>query len=169
MTGWIMNRPFLWAHNNTGPQTKVVQPKAAVCHECGGYFTLAGLRMHENTAKCKLAKIAKPLSIEAEVEYNRVKASSKHVVVKNVALAISRRGLAEVCGLEKAGTKLMHTDMECYILDQYWVHEWVYLIWNKYNEKGYTRQAYQLFENLGTLSEEDRESEIGMLILSMYG
>ena len=141
--------------------------KPVVCHECGGYFTASGLRMHAGSAKCRLNQRARPLQLEVEKEHARLKSKGKHVVVTNVALALERRNLEEVCGLEKAGTKLLHTDLNCYILDQYWVHDWVYRIWQRYNQQGYTRTAYSQFEKLAQLSERDRQAEIGMIMLHM--
>jgi hypothetical protein len=142
---------------------------AVVCHECGGYFTPSGLRMHSGSEKCRLAKLAKPLKEQCETEYASMKAQRKAVVVKNVALAISRRDLQGMCGLELAKTKLMHTDLECEILDQHWVHEWVYLVWKHYNKAGYTRAAYKKLEELKAMTIPDRESEIGLLMLNIYG
>lgn len=97
-----------------------------------------------------------------------MRAKSKAPVVKNVASALYRRNLEDMCGLEKASTKLMHTDIDCTVLDEYWVYEWVYRIWKQQNDSGYTRTAYALLEELNEMSQEQRESEIGIIMLGMY-
>jgi hypothetical protein len=155
----------------TKKQRKMIQANSkidtVVCHACAGYFTPSGLRMHMGSEKCRLATIAKPMKEAVTKEYSKRRAIGKHPIVKNVALALKRRNLETLCALELAPTKLMHTDIDCSILEQYWVSEWVYRIWERYNKSGYTRQAYVLLENLSTLSVQDRESEIGLLLLQM--
>jgi rRNA maturation protein Nop10 len=144
-------------------------PDTTVCHECGNYFTPSGLRMHAGSEKCRLTKIATPMRMSTEKEYTRRRMTGKHPVLTNVALAIKRRNLEDMCGLELAPTKLLHSDISCAILDQYWVNEWVYRIWQKYNKNGYTRQAYVILENLKGMPTKDRDSEIGLILLDMYG
>lgn len=97
-----------------------------------------------------------------------MRAKCKSPVVKNVASALYRRNLEDMCGLEKASTKLIHTDIDCLVLDEYWVHEWVYRIWKQQNDSGYTRTAYALLEELNEMSQDQRESEIGIIMLGMY-
>lgn len=125
--------------------------------------------MHTGSEKCRLAQVAIPLKASTEAEYKRMKQKGKKVVVKNVALALARRGLQDICGLEQVGTKLMHTDIDCTVLEQYWIHEWAYLIWARDNARGYTRAAYQILEELKSMSIEDREIEIGLLMLNING
>lgn len=151
---------------DTNPKKKL---DAVVCHECAQYFTPSGLHMHTGSEKCRLAKIAKPMSESAQAEFDRMKQKGKHPVVKNVALALQRRRLESISGLEKAPTKLMHSDIDCVIIDQYWVEGWVYNLWKKHNKIGYTRAAYSMLEGLNKLSLEDRESKIGLILLNMYG
>ena len=95
--------------------------------------------------------------------------NGKAPIVKNVAKAICSRKLESICGLDKVKTRLVHTDIDCYALEEYWVDEWVFRIWDKYNKEGYTRKAYTLFEKLKSLSKDDRDSEIGLILLDMYG
>ncbi len=147
----------------------ISRPEAVVCHECGNFFTPTGLNMHRGSEKCRLAKEAKPLKVATNKEQDRMRARGKAPIVKNVASALYRRNLEGMCGLERAKTKLMHTDIDCTVLDEYWVHEWVYRIWKEQNDSGYTRNAYTLLEKLNELPKDQRESEIGLIMLGMYG
>lgn len=142
---------------------------AVVCHECGNFFTPSGLRMHEGSEKCRLTKIARPLREATVEECKRMSSLGKAPIVKNVASALFRRNLEGLCGLEKASTRLMHSDMDCTVLDEYWVHEWVFRIWEKHNTEGYTRKAYALLESLNEMSQDQRDREIGLIMLGMYG
>ena len=142
--------------------------ETVVCYECGNYFTPTGLSMHEGSEKCRLTKLAKPLKVETLEEQARMQAKGKACIAKNVAKAIHSRNLSEMCGLEKAKTKLLHTDMDCAVLEEYWVHEWVFRIWEQQNRTGYTRTAYSLLENLNRMPKDERESEIGLIMLGMY-
>jgi hypothetical protein len=144
------------------------RPEAVVCHECGKPFTPTGLAMHAGTAKCRLTQRSVPLKAETEKEQERMRAKSKAPVVKNVASALYRRNLEGMCGLESASTKLIHTDVDCLVLEEYWVYEWVYRIWKQQNDSGYTRTAYALLEELNEMSQDQRESEIGIIMLGMY-
>lgn len=148
----------------TRPRTEAV-----VCKECGGYFTPLGLRMHEGTNKCNLNKRARPLTESVEKERKRMEGKGKVPVVKNVATALFRRNLEHMSGLEKADTKLLHTDIDCTVLEEFWVHEWVYKIWEQHNRTGYTRDAYSKLEKLNELSKEERDREIGLILLNLYG
>ena len=143
--------------------------EAVVCSECGGYFTPLGLRMHEGSEKCNLNKRAKPLTEATDKERRRMENKGKTPVVKNVATALFRRNLENMCGLEKAKTKLLHTDIDCTVLEEYWVHEWVYKIWEQHNRTGYTRDAYSKLEKLNELSKDERDREIGLILLNLYG
>lgn len=138
-----------------------------VCPECGGYFTPSGLEMHRGSKKCELRVIARPLQEKVDAESQRLELSSKTRVYKNVATAIVRRGLTELCGLEKARTKLYQTDLECKILEEYWVHDWVYRLWRHHNRSGYTRRAYATLESINKLPDDERDSEIGLILLRM--
>ena len=142
--------------------------ETVVCYECGNYFTPTGLNMHEGSEKCRLTKIAKPMKAATVEEQDRMRSKGKAPVVKNVASALFRRNLESLCGLEKASTKLLHTDIDCTVLDEYWVHEWVYRIWQEHNENGYTRVAYTLLQRLDDMPQDERESEIGLIMLGMY-
>lgn len=93
----------------------------------------------------------------------------KSPIVKNVASALFRRNLENMCGLEMVKTKLIHTDIDCTVLPEYWVHEWVYRIWKQHNEEGYSRKAYALLEDLNAMSQDLRDREIGLIMLGMYG
>lgn len=157
--------------DHTKPMKRPItsRPEAVVCHECGKPFTPTGLAMHSGTAKCRLTQRSVPLKAATEMEQARMRSKCKSPVVKNVASALYRRNLEGMCGLEKASTKLIHTDIDCLVLDEYWVHEWVYRIWKEQNDSGYTRNAYSLLEKLNELPKDQRESEIGLIMLGMYG
>jgi hypothetical protein len=142
--------------------------ETVVCYECGNYFTPTGLSMHAGSEKCRLTKLAKPLKVETTQERERMQAKGKACIAKNVAKAVHSRELSEMCGLEKAKTKLLHTDMSCEVQEEYWVHEWVYRIWEQQNRTGYTRTAYSLLEKLNNMPKDERESEIGLIMLGMY-
>lgn len=151
------------------PRPIISRPEAVVCYECGNFFTPTGLNMHRGSEKCRLAKEAKPLREATLKEQARMQAKGKASIVKNVASALYRRNLEDMCGLESAPTKLIHTDIDCTVLTEYWVHEWVYRIWKEQNDSGYTRNAYSLLEKLNDLPKDQRESEIGLIMLGMYG
>jgi hypothetical protein len=125
--------------------------------------------MHAGSEKCKLTQQSRPLKEATKKEKERMRAKGKAPVVKNVASALFRRNLEHMCGLESARTKLIHTDIDCTVLDEYWVYEWVYRIWNQHNSEGYSRKAYALLEALEELSQDERDREIGLIMLGMYG
>ena len=170
-----MANPPKWATGVIREVYDVNTPKKAppldarLCHDCGKVFTAAGLKMHKGSYKCELATMAKPMKEEVDATISEMVDKGKVPIVKNVALAIIRRGVEEVCGLEVAPTKLVHTDIDCYIEDQYWVESWIHKIWQNYNKQGYTRAAYNLFKELSELPLEARESKIGLILLGIYG
>jgi len=125
--------------------------------------------MHAGTQKCNLNKRAIPLIESVKKERKRMAGKGKVPVVKNVATALLRRNLGHMCGLEKAYTKLLHTDIDCTILEEFWVQEWVYKIWEQHNRTGYTRDAYAKLEKLNELSKDERDREIGLILLNIYG
>ena len=143
------------------------RPDPVTCMECGGVFTPSGLEMHKGSRKCELRQIARPMQTEIDLEVRRLELESKHRVLKNVATAIQRRGLEELTGLELASTKLYQTDLECMILDEYWVNTWVFQLWYRENKKGYTRRAYATLEKLAAMPEAERESELGLILLRL--
>jgi len=139
-----------------------------VCNECGVYITPEGWRMHAGSEKWKLTQQSRPRKEATKREKERMRAKGKAPVVKNVASALFRRNLENMCGLEMAKTKLIHTDIDCTVLPEYWVHEWVYRIWKQHNDDGYSRKAYALLEALDELSKDERDREIGLIMLGMY-
>lgn len=143
-------------------------PNATVCHECGGYFTPMGLRMHEGSRKCSIRKEAIPLRKITNENLRKMDLADKESVVTNIAVAIERRGLAELTGLEISETKLVLTDQYCETKNEYWVHKWVKKLWAKYADEGYTRKFYAIMEKLLELPQEERESEIGLILLGLY-
>lgn len=141
---------------------------AAVCHECGGYFTPMGLRMHEGSRKCAIRKESIPLKKTTDTNLRKMDLADKESVVANIATAIERRGLSELTGLEISETKLVLTDQYCETKNEYWVHKWVKKLWSKYADEGYTRKFYAIMEKLLELPQEERESEIGLILLGLY-
>lgn len=141
---------------------------AVVCHECGGYFTPAGLQMHKGSRKCSLRKEAIPLKKLTDENLRTMDLADKESVVTNIAVALERRGLSELSGLETCETKLILTDLECGTKDEYWVHKWVKKLWTKYSNEGYTRKFYAIMEKLLELPENERDSEIGLILLGLY-
>lgn len=140
---------------------------AAVCHECGGYFTPAGLRMHTGSRKCAVRKEAIPLKERTDQNLLRMEKADKESVVTNIAMAIERRGLSDLSGLEITETKLVLGDTYCATKDEYWVHRWVKNLWKKYAEEGYTRKFYAIMDKLLAMPKDERDSEIGLILLGM--
>lgn len=153
------------ATDHTKPTIKTTTP--TVCHECGGYFTPAGLAMHTGSNKCEINKRARPLAELVKKNRDTLKHKDKEPIVTNIAQAIRRRGLMDLTGLESAKTKLVKTDLECYVKEEFWVYSWVKMLWKKYSDEGYTRKFYMRMENLLSMPLNDRESEIGLILLGV--
>lgn len=88
-------------------------------------------------------------------------------VITNVAQALMRRNLEELTGLESAETKLVLTDLDCYVKTEYWVYGWVKQLWSKYSNEGYTRNFYERMKELERMNPDDRDSEIGLILLGL--
>ena len=124
--------------------------------------------MHTGSRKCAVRREAIPLRQLTDANTSKLIRDDKETVVTNIALAIERRGLAELTGLEVSTTKLVLADTYCETKDEFWVHRWVKNLWKKYADEGYTRKFYAIMEKLQAMPEEDRESEIGLILLGMY-
>ena len=121
--------------------------------------------MHRGTRKCELAQQAVALKGRVHTAWNELDRAGKVPVSTNIATALQRRGLSQLAGLEIADTKLVYTDMECYIKEEPWVHRWVKWLWKKHNDEGYTRTFYTQMEQIQNLPPEEREKEVGLILL----
>lgn len=124
--------------------------------------------MHTGSRKCAVRKEAIPLRQRTDANLLEMDKAGKESVVTNIAMALERRGLAELTGLEISETKLVLGDTYCETKDEYWVHRWVKKLWKKYANEGYTRKFYAIMEKLLALPEDERDSEIGLILLGMY-
>lgn len=124
--------------------------------------------MHTGSRKCDVTKEAIPLKERTDANLRKMDKAGKESVVTNIATAIQRRGLEELTGLEISETKLVMAHTYCETKDEFWVHRWVRKLWKKYADEGYTRKFYAIMEKLRDLPEDERDSEIGLILLGMY-
>jgi hypothetical protein len=116
--------------------------------------------------RCKLNAKALPRQAETTAIAKRLKQEGKRPVHGHFARAIQRRGLDLLVGLEAADTKFIPPigGAEALVKSQWWAYSWVRYMYD--SQRSDTKKTYCELQRIATLSPEDQEATIHMLLLA---
>lgn len=140
-----------------------------VCLDCGESFSALGMHNHQRSKRCSRLKATKHIREEALSTKARLREAGKRPVMGQVANAIIGRQLQDLTGFEVAETGCTETTTGIESYKEYWAWDWVARLWHLYRVDNATAKFYARLSHMNTLSEEDKEAEIGLILLRIQG